>query len=105
MEIRRIYTNYIHGSEKPASKPCKAADDNSTAGKAGGNVDTIELSSNASFRSHLESAKNSCVKSVGGGISPERLAELKSRYQGNSCPVSGESVAGAILNRVLGSDD
>jgi len=105
MEIRRIYTSYMHNSEKPAGKPGKTADDSSPAGKVSGNVDTIELSSNASFRSQLESAKKSCVKAVSGEISPQRIAELKNRYQGNSCPVPGESVAGAILNRILGSDD
>lgn len=104
MEIRRIYTNYMHNSEKTANKPGKVSDDN-FVGKTGGNADTIELSSSATFRSQLDSAKRSLVKKVSADISAERIAELKIKYQGNRCPVPGERVAGAILNRVLGSDD
>ena len=104
MEIRRIYTNYMQNSEKPANKPGRVSDD-AFIGKTSGNADTIELSSSAMFRSHLESAKRSLVKKVSADISAERIAELRIKYQGNNCPVPGERVAEATLNRVLGSDD
>jgi len=105
MEIRRIYTNYMHNSEKCKNKPAKTTDDNSSSGKGSNNVDMIEISSDATFKSQLESAKKSCAQAVRTEVSPERINELKNKYQGNRCPVTGESVARSIVSRVLGSED
>ncbi|HHU06435.1 MAG TPA: flagellar biosynthesis anti-sigma factor FlgM [Clostridiales bacterium] len=104
MEIRRIYTNYLHNPEKPVNKPGKPADDN-FVGKIGAGADKIEISSNASFRSKLEEAKRAYVRKLGEDVSAQKLDELKAKYQGDNCPVPGELVAGAIMSRIFGPDE
>jgi len=105
MEIRGIYKNYLHNSEK-AVKIAKPAEDNS--GKINGGADKaekadkIEISSTASFRAKLEEAKRSYVKKLGAETSEQRISELKEKYKGDNCPVPADLVANAILSRILG---
>jgi len=107
MEIRRIYSNYLHNTDKAVNKPGKPADD--SLGKIGpvgaDKTDKIEISSSASFRARLEEAKRTYVKKLSKEISAERLEELRAKYQGDNCPVPGELVAGAIMRRIFGPDE
>lgn len=101
MEIHNIYNKYKINRDSPANKPGKPGD-KITPARTNCGADVIELSSDAAFKSQLEAAKKACAQINRAEISSERIAELKAKYQGDNCPVPGEKVAEAILNRILG---
>ena len=68
------------------------------------NLDTINISPNASFQSKLdmETKKYSALAKQSPTTSSERISQIKAQYQGDCCPISGSDVASAILNQVYG---
>ncbi len=68
------------------------------------NTDTIKFSSDATFRSALNSAIKEYSKTAKliSNTSQEKLDSLKIAYQGDSCPVTSMEISGAILNSVCG---
>ena len=82
--------------------------ENTSSGNHFSGQDTLNISATASFQARLsaESKKYASIAKAESGnhtISAAELNQLKHNYQGDRCPMSGLDVAGALLNRVLGS--
>ena len=70
-------------------------------------TDTVKFSQNASFQSKLdvETKKFTSLASTNlSSASVSRLTELKISYKGEHCPTSGADIAGAMMEKILGTD-
>lgn len=66
--------------------------------------DTVAISSRGAFQARLEAETRRYAAAArhNADVSGARLEELKLKYQGDSCPVSGMDVTRAMLERVCG---
>lgn len=71
------------------------------AGRADTGVDVIEISPNAALKAQTKAVAKQYAAQE-NGVSAERIAALRKKYADNSCPVSAEATAQAILNRIMG---
>ncbi len=106
MEIKGLYSAYKFSSIENLGKPGHAARSAAAEGKNPCGGDTIKISRDAAFRSELSSGarKLASMEKTNAAASPEQLQRLKEKYANDRCPVSGDEIAEAILNRVLGSE-
>ncbi|WP_099205320.1 hypothetical protein [Scatolibacter rhodanostii] len=105
MEIKGIYETYhLHSTPIRTHAPQKAEESMSVK-KNTDNVDIVNISPQGSFQSKIEAAmeKYSVAAKTRAEVSAERIADLKIKYQGDSCPVSGADVAAAILQKICGN--
>lgn len=89
MEIKNLRVNAIRSYEKVASSMPVKKD----AGKAPSNTDKVDFD----FGSALAAAKANAASSIDAEANTERIEELQNQYSGESCPVSSEDIAKAIL--------
>jgi hypothetical protein len=62
-------------------------------------ADVVQISADAALKSKLSAFSSVLAKEM-NTVGAEHLARLKQQYAGESCPVTGRDVAGAILARV-----
>lgn len=107
MEISSIQNYYMAQTAvntPNTSTVAKAAEESGAQAAETRGTDTIDISSEASFKSDLGkyakvySAKNS------EGVTSERISQLKQQYQGDACPISGSNIASKIIAGILGPD-
>ncbi len=103
MEINPIQNYYrmqtatnSTNTKKAADEPIAAATD-TTRG-----TDTIDISSQASFKAELSKYAKTYAAKNSEGASSERIDALKQQYQGDSCPLSGSDIASRIIAGILG---
>lgn len=102
MEINSVQNYYRMQSAATAGNTRKAADEGSTSAADNRTTDVIDISAEANFKSEL--GKYSKIYSANSKevTSSERIAELKQKYQGDTCPISGSDIAGKIISGILG---
>lgn len=91
MEIKnlRTNTNAIRSYEKVANTlPGKKE-----TGKTRSNTDKVDFD----FSSALAAAKANTASSIEAEANTSRIEQLQAQYSGDSCPVSSEIIAKAIL--------
>ena len=104
MEIKSIY-DIQQLITKPSSRNTflKSANSIITAKESSG-FDTIDISPNASFQVKLDAQtkRYSEISKQNSTVSQAKLSELKAKYEGDNCPLSGYDIANAILRNVCG---
>lgn len=90
MEIKNLRANNaIRTYEKLSSQlgPKKSG------AKASSNTDKVDFD----FASSLAAAKANAAKSIDADASAEKIKALQAAYSGETCPVSSEAIAKAII--------
>lgn len=89
MEIKNLRANAIRSYEMAASTvPVKKE-----AEKSHSNTDKVDFD----FKSALAAAKANAASRIDAEANAGRIQELQAKYEGETCPVSSEDVAKAIL--------
>lgn len=103
MEIKNIQ-NYYKVQAANAQNLKRTAEENNTPAAGSRAADTVDISAEASFKAEM--SKKARANAVNGSekTSGARIAELKQKYQGDTCPVSGSDIAKKIIDCVLGQD-
>jgi len=103
MEINSIQNYYrMQTATNTANAKKTPIEENTTSITEGRTTDTIQISSEASFKSELNTYSKSCAAKNTERVSDERIAELKQKYQGDSCPISSSDIASSIISGILG---
>lgn len=106
MEINNIHNFYRVNSKAlagktahiPTGKTAKIGTPENFHSKVG---DSINISSDASFKAQLgKYAKAYKAKNM-EKVSPERMAQLKEQYKENNCPISSKNIAAAVIKYTL----
>ena len=102
MEINPIQ-NYYRMQNATNTTNTKKAVDEPVAPAADARVaDTIDISSEASFKAELSKQVKTYAANNSEGVSSERIAALKQQYQGDACPLSGSDIASKIIAGIIG---
>lgn len=102
MDIKGIHGAYKFHSHSLQNRPSQKVDGVSAAQNQT-SQDTIQISSQASFQSKMDTAMEKVAADKQfSQSSSAKIAALKIKYQGDSCSVSGDAIARAILNKVCG---
>lgn len=91
MEIKNLRANAIRSYEKLAASVPAKKDTEKVHVKA--NTDKVDFD----FSGALAAAKANVASSADADANIERIAELQAKYEGESCPISSENIANAIL--------
>ncbi len=103
MEINSIQNYYrMQTAASTASAKKAPVEENTTSITEGRTTDTIEISSEASFKSELNTYTKACAAKNTEEVSADRIAELKQKYQGDSCPIASSDIASSIISGILG---
>lgn len=89
MEIKNLRANAIRTYEMAASTVSVKKD----AEKTRSNTDKVDFD----FKSALAAAKANAASRIDAEANAGRIRELQAMYEGETCPVSSEDVAKAIL--------
>ncbi len=90
MEIKNLRANAIRSYEMAVSSvPVKKEENASTRS----NTDKVDFD----FKSALAAAKANAASRIDAEVNAGRIQELQAEYAGESCPVSSEDIAKAIL--------
>ncbi|MFI3114680.1 MAG: hypothetical protein R3Y12_00890 [Clostridia bacterium] len=110
MDIKNIYdvsvsnipkvtktTNSVYGKQENYEKPVKAE-------KANSGHDTVNISSEATFKSNLskEVKKYVAEENAIASSTSVKLDNLKQLYNGDNCPISSSDIASSIMKSVCG---
>lgn len=102
MEIKPIANYYKTQATANLTNTKKTIEENGVPAADKRGTDKIDISAEASFKAELgKYAKTYSAKST-EEASPERIAELKQQYEGDSCPISGSDIAAKIISGILG---
>lgn len=103
MEINSIQNYYrMQTAATTANSKKTPIEENTTSVTEGRTTDTIEISPEASFKSELNTYTKACASKNAEGVSDERIAQLKQKYKGDSCPISSSDIASSIISGILG---
>ena len=100
MEIKGVYTAYRISAQTNGGKPIRCTE--STQPIEQNHMDRVQISNDGSFKAVLAEASKAFATDTFQDCCTTRIEQLKQAYAGESCPISDEEIAGAILNRVLG---
>ena len=102
MEIGSIQNYYrMQAAANPANTK-KTVEDNTASTIDTRGTDTIDISSEASFKAELSKQAKTYAAKSNEEVSSQRIAELKQKYQGDTCPISGSNIASKIIAGILG---
>ena len=106
MDINGIHKIYQIQSKITQSGISPKVSDSTQTTKNSQNNDKVQISSQGSFHAKLQAETKKYAAQVQHNttLSADRIAQLKLKYQGDACPVSGEDVAKALLEKVCGSN-
>ena len=90
MEIKNLRTNNAIRSYEKLTPPVSPK---KSGGKAASNTDKVDFD----FASSLAAAKANAASSIDAEANTGRIEALQAQYQGETCPVSSEAIAKAIL--------
>ena len=65
-------------------------------------IDTVDINFKDSMMKSPSTQSTSYTKLSNQSVSSQRIAELKSLYQGDNCPTSNADIANAILGSICG---
>ena len=65
-------------------------------------TDKIDISAEANFKAELSKQSKTYAIKSNEEVSQARISELKLKYQGDSCPISGSDIAAKIISGILG---
>lgn len=85
------------------SREKKTTEDSTTSHVETYGTDTVDISSNGSFKAKLGTYSKTFEAHSKQAASQERIEELKTAYTGDNCPVSGVDIASAIAKYALGT--
>ena len=102
MEINSIQNYYRTQAAANSTNTKKITEENSAAAAETRETDKIDISSEASFKAGLSKYAKIYSAKSSEGASSERISELKEKYQGDSCPISGSDIASKIIAGILG---
>lgn len=91
MEIKNLRTNA--GAIRSYEKVANALPGKKEMGKPRANTDKVDFD----FSSALAAAKANTASSIEAEANTARIEQLQAQYSGDSCPVSAEIIAQAIL--------
>lgn len=91
MEIKNLRANAIRSYEKLAASAPVKKDAERASVKS--NTDKVDFD----FSSALAAAKANVASSADAEANIERISQLQAQYEGDSCPVSSDCIANAIL--------
>lgn len=104
MEIRSIHQLYqMQAGAVPANFKKTAEDSGAQVADSRG-TDTVDISSDASFKVQLSKKAKAYAAENNDKVTDERIAELKRSYQGDACPISGSEIAAKIIAGIVGPD-
>jgi anti-sigma28 factor (negative regulator of flagellin synthesis) len=102
MEISPIQNYYkMQAAANPANAKRTAEDGEAPVSDAR-TADSIDISAEASFKAELNKMTKTYASKGKEEVSGERIAELKQKYQGDACPISGSDIASKIIAGILG---
>ena len=90
MEIKNLRANNAIRTYEKLSTPVNSK---KSGAKAASNTDKVDFD----FASSLAAAKANAASSVDAETNAEKIEALQAEYQGETCPVSSEAIARAIL--------
>ncbi len=106
MEIKSIFdASKLYQKNNAINKPTSNSTQNpETNTSVAATTDTVSFSSEASFKSNLNSVmKDYAIQSkVTESVNHSKVDELKLKYSGDNCPVSGTEIADAMINKICG---
>ena len=102
MEINSIQNYFRTQAATNPSNTKKAVEEINTPAADTSGTDTIDISSEASFKAELSRQAKTYAAKNNEAASSERIAELKQQYQGDVCPISGSNIAAKIIAGILG---
>lgn len=103
MDINGVQNYYRVQSSMNAYKASRPNSEAAPSESVQQRTDKIDISSEASFKSQLGVYSKACCAQSRQTASPERIAQLKEQYQGDSCPVGGRDIASSIMQYTLGA--
>jgi len=96
-----INTNNTNNTNN-ISREKKTTEDSTTSHAETYGTDTVEISSNGSFKAELGTYSKTFEAHSKQNASQERIDELKTAYTGDNSPVSGIDIASAIAKYTFG---
>ncbi len=108
IEVHIMKISGIHSANQVQAASFQAPKNATREGLTGNNTtrfqscDSIQISSHASLQVGVEAKCKEYASKWEDNISSQRLEALKSKYQGDQCPVTGKDVAIAMMERVTG---
>ena len=102
MEINSIQNFYRAQAAANTTNTKKTVEDNSTPATETQETDKIDISAEASFKAGLNKYAKTYSAKSSKEASSERISELKQKYQGDACPISGSDIASKIIAGILG---
>ena len=102
MEINPIQNYYRMQATTNTTNTKKAVEETTTPATDTRGTDTIDISSEASFKAELSKQAKTYAANNSEEVSSERIAQLKQQYQGDTCPISGSDIAAKIIAGILG---
>ena len=97
-----INTNNTNNTNN-ISREKKTTEDSTTSHAETYGTDTVEISSNGSFKAELGTYSKAYETHSKQDASQERVEQLKVSYAGDNCPVSGTDIATAIMKYTFGT--
>lgn len=103
MKIYSTSESYPYQAMTASGRAVQKTAELQSAAKDGGG-DTVAISPRGAFQVRLEgeTRRYAAAARQSAQTSTARMEELKQKYQGDSCPVSGMDVTRAMLERVCG---
>lgn len=102
MEISSIQNFYRMQNAATYGRVKHCAEETTAAAAQTRETDTVDLSSEASFRATLAASARSYAAQSTQNASAERIAALKQAYAGDSVPVSGKDIASSVMRAAFG---
>jgi len=102
MEINSIQNYYRTQAAANSTNAKKTSEENSASATETHETDKIDISAEASFKAGLSKYAKTYSAKSSEEASSERISELKQKYQGDSCPISGSDIASKIIAGILG---
>lgn len=102
MEISSVQNFYRTQNVATYGRVKRNTEETTAAATLNRETDTVDLSSEASFRATLAASARSYAAQSTQSVSAERIAALKQTYAGDNVPVSGGDIASSIMRAALG---
>ncbi len=102
MEVNSIQNYYRAQAAATSASAKKTAEDCNTPASDTRGTDTVDISSEASFKAELSRYSRTYAVKNNEKASSERISELKQQYKGDACPISGSDIAAKIIAGILG---
>ena len=102
MEISSVQSFYRMQNTAAFGRVKRSAEETAASSAQTRETDTVDLSSEASFRATLAASARSYAAQSAQPASAERIAELKQAYADDTVPVSGKDIASSVMRAAFG---